>query len=523
MALVEAKCTNCGAKLEVDNTNEAAICPSCGSAFVVEKAINNITNNVTNENTINATNVTIVQNESIIIDNGVYEGETKSGKPHGYGVCQYSDGSRYEGNWLAGVRYGEGTITYENGTTWKGDWKNDKPFTGNGTVFDYESRYYVGDYKNGKANGTGTFYYDNGKKWSGTFNDDKEWIGEGYFEIKYLGKVYQTFEGKINDGKPDEKGEWHCNGHFVIDGTSFDVTNDLLNYVLSSSAQIVIPNGVKKVDKNVRGLDKIRKIICPKSLKSFIIDDISQVDNLEFFEAPGIKKVPDMMFMNLCSLKTIKFENATSIGEYSFEGCDNLASVHIPKAKIIMQGAFNGCNLSKNFNIPCVERIEEDALSSTAIRILIAPKLKVICDNAFSYCEELSEIKAPLLEEVGPNAFRSCSNLNATISNQTKKIDESRKDNTLPNQKKSGCYIATCVYGSYDCPQVWILRRFRDSILASTWYGKAFIRAYYAVSPTLVKWFGKTNWFKNMWRPTLDRTVRKLHLKGVDDTPYEDK
>ena len=77
MALVEAKCTNCGAKLEVDNTNEAAICPSCGSAFVVEKAINNITNNVTNENTINATNVTIVQNESIIIDNGVYEGETK--------------------------------------------------------------------------------------------------------------------------------------------------------------------------------------------------------------------------------------------------------------------------------------------------------------------------------------------------------------------------------------------------------------------------------------------------------------
>ena len=30
------------------------------------------------------------------------------------------------------------------------------------------------------------------------------------------------------------------------------------------------------------------------------------------------------------------------------------------------------------------------------------------------------------------------------------------------NHSDSGCYIATCVYGSYDCPQVQTLRRFRD-------------------------------------------------------------
>lgn len=60
-----------------------------------------------------------------------------------------------------------------------------------------------------------------------------------------------------------------------------------------------------------------------------------------------------------------------------------------------------------------------------------------------------------------------------------------------------GCYVATAVYGSYDCPQVWTLRRFRDYTLAETWYGRAFIRTYYAISPTLVKWFGKTDWFKN--------------------------
>lgn len=95
-----------------------------------------------------------------------------------------------------------------------------------------------------------------------------------------------------------------------------------------------------------------------------------------------------------------------------------------------------------------------------------------------------------------------------------------------PSPAKSssgGCYVATCVYGSYDCPEVWTLRRFRDGTLGSTWYGRAFIHTYYAVSPTLVKWFGETTWFKKMWRGTLDRMVQKLLDKGVENTPYEDK
>lgn len=89
--------------------------------------------------------------------------------------------------------------------------------------------------------------------------------------------------------------------------------------------------------------------------------------------------------------------------------------------------------------------------------------------------------------------------------------------------KMGGCYVATAVYGSYDCPQVWTLRRFRDDTLAETWYGRAFIHLYYAVSPTLVKWFGHTEWFKKMWKSKLDRMVTDLNANGVKDTPYEDK
>lgn len=88
---------------------------------------------------------------------------------------------------------------------------------------------------------------------------------------------------------------------------------------------------------------------------------------------------------------------------------------------------------------------------------------------------------------------------------------------------KQGCYVATCVYGSYDCPEVWTLRRYRDETLGSSWYGRAFIRTYYAISPTLVKWFGRTKWFKKMWKGKLDKMVKELQDKGVESSPYQDK
>ena len=101
---------------------------------------------------------------------------------------------------------------------------------------------------------------------------------------------------------------------------------------------------------------------------------------------------------------------------------------------------------------------------------------------------------------------------------------------TLPgvtpvNQQQStgGCYVATAVYGTYDCPQVWTLRRYRDYTLAQSWFGRAFIYTYYAISPTLVKWFGSKQWFRNMWKSKLDRIVGYLNSEGVSDKPYNDK
>lgn len=103
------------------------------------------------------------------------------------------------------------------------------------------------------------------------------------------------------------------------------------------------------------------------------------------------------------------------------------------------------------------------------------------------------------------------------------KYDSSYKPPQVPETKTTGgCYVATCVYGSYDCPEVWTLRRYRDSKLGSSHGGRAFIRIYYAISPTLVKWFGNTKWFKKMWRGVLDKKVKKLQAQGYESTPYND-
>ena len=134
--------------------------------------------------------------------------------------------------------------------------------------------------------------------------------------------------------------------------------------------------------------------------------------------------------------------------------------------------------------------------------------------------ERLAKDKKDLLE------------LRAPLAEMNKSIEESRRAANRQNNysysrpasvSRGGCYIATCVYGSYDCPSVWVLRRYRDDVLAVSLFGRWFIRVYYAVSPFVVKAFGRTKWFQKFWKGILDRKVKLLQLKGFESTPYQDK
>ena len=113
--------------------------------------------------------------------------------------------------------------------------------------------------------------------------------------------------------------------------------------------------------------------------------------------------------------------------------------------------------------------------------------------------------------------------LTKEVSDRTGRYRQLLEEYKGNEKKEGGCYIATCVYGSYDCPEVWTFRRFRDYKLASSWLGRSFIHTYYAISPTIVRWFGKTKWFNHFWKGKLDRMVNRLQKKGYQATPYYDR
>lgn len=73
MPLVKAQCPNCNGTLDIDKKKDAAICPYCGSAFIVEKAIQQF---ITNHNTINNIQTAIIQNgfsEEKYEENGIVQ------------------------------------------------------------------------------------------------------------------------------------------------------------------------------------------------------------------------------------------------------------------------------------------------------------------------------------------------------------------------------------------------------------------------------------------------------------------
>ncbi|MCA9645993.1 MAG: hypothetical protein KC492_35125 [Myxococcales bacterium] len=87
-------------------------------------------------------------------------------------------------------------------------------------------------------------------------------------------------------------------------------------------------------------------------------------------------------------------------------------------------------------------------------------------------------------------------------------------------KRSGGCYVATAVYGSYDCPDVWVLRRFRDQTLMNTVMGRALVRVYYATSPFAVRRGGFV--LRHLARRPLNIVVRRLRTQGVSDSPYDD-
>ena len=123
--------------------------------------------------------------------------------------------------------------------------------------------------------------------------------------------------------------------------------------------------------------------------------------------------------------------------------------------------------------------------------------------------DNLKKLTSGLLE----NAVKEAESVNIQVKemqqNQISTTDENRL--SVPTEKKQeGCYIATAVYGSYDAPEVRVLRKFRDSKLLPYLPGRIFVKIYYAISPTIIKYFENNILFVSRCRKSLNKLIKFL-------------
>ena len=213
-----------------------------------------------------------------------------------------------------------------------------------------------------------------------------------------------------------------------------------------------------------------------------------------------------------------------TIGNSAFEGCKNLKQIVLPEGlTIIKNNAFAQSGLTsivipESVSIVGVSAFEK-CHSLKQVTVLGFPKFDIYSVDEYTYypfegCSQLTTVIASEeWEKSNYYRFRGSPYFRATEHNTQ----------NVSTQSNGSCYIATAVYGSYDCPHVWTLRRYRDNYLAESVLGRLFIRSYYAISPTIVRWFKDKEWFQKFWRDKLDKKVYKLNQKGYKDTPYSDK
>ena len=198
MALVAAKCTECGANVEVDDSKKTGICRHCGTLFILQEAITNYNTYITLHTT---------QSKVAFANGGRYEGEFKDGNRHGRGIEYFSDGSRYEGEFKDNQRHGRGIECYADGGRYEGEFKDNEKH-GRGIEHSANGHRYEGEFRNNKIIGRGILYFTNGGRYEGEFKDGNR-HGRG---IEYFSDGGR-YEGEFKDNQRHGHGiEYDANG-----------------------------------------------------------------------------------------------------------------------------------------------------------------------------------------------------------------------------------------------------------------------------------------------------------------------
>lgn len=231
----------------------------------------------------------------------------------------------------------------------------------------------------------------------------------------------------------------------------------------------------------------------------------------------GAVSICDCFATDCTGLKTVEFPPSTleSIGRKAFYNCKSLKLLSLPlQLKSIGEQAFKNCSSIDWLRVPpSVVELGEECLPAGDCWSDNQWRTVIVCDPG-------SAVERFVLEEDAENRYSNNREIDHMGARVSEGLTSASKEE--PEKKAEGCYIATAVYGSYDCPQVWTLRRFRDFRLRRSAAGRAFVSLYYAASPALARRLGGGSAVAVLVRSALDRLSGMLQKRGFDSAPYDD-
>lgn len=399
MTFIPAKCTQCNANIEVDNSKEAALCPYCGAAFITEKAIVNYNTTTTNNTTINAENVNIIGAD---FNN----------------IIKIADEA-----WACG-NYKEAYRSYSK--AYEIDCNNRQVMIR-------------------KALSSARLF---------TLNNCS------------YGPVIYAFENAFRQKDLQSEEELKFKINSLIEFNSIIISF----YKLVSNSHEQEKNKIREEESNYQRIEQEARDLLKKAET-----ETDKADRLKQMTAKLQREADELR------AKVRKTESA---------------------AISFLQSNLQECICAQK----CIITLYETYLLHSKIEF----------QSYMIFLKNLAEFYVYRISNGGKNKANKddLTGLNEKI----KELDPSYKP-----RKASGCYIATAVYGSYDAPEVWILRRYRDNVLDNNVLGRMFIKIYYLFSPVILKCFGNNAFFRNYCKRRLDKKVIKLKKRGFEDTEYFDK
>lgn len=233
-----------------------------------------------------------------------------------------------------------------------------------------------------------------------------------------------------------------------MDNVDFTIVDGILTEYNGSGCDVVVPDGVWKIDRLAFNSRTITSITLPASLRVIGGHAFSNcIDLTEIVFPDGLESVECYAFSGCSRLKSVVLpKKVTSLGEGAFMKCASLSSAYLPSSistigfamfadchnleeivipstvKSIERAAFEGCKCLRRVELPDgLKTIEIDAFAGceNLTEIFIPDSVTVIEIHAFKGCRRLSKVHLPAnLSSLGVRAFEMCESLGDCLADE---------------------------------------------------------------------------------------------------------